>query len=59
MTWEEWQRWRACGRKQRWESETVAANWATLLGWKHGLEYETYPCRFCGGYHVATVREAA
>lgn len=59
MTYQQWLRWRACDRKQQWPSETVAANYSTLLRWRHGKEFETYECRYCGGWHVATAREAA
>jgi hypothetical protein len=56
VTYEQWQRHRACERKQRLDSELVANNWATLLGWKYGKRHEAYACRWCDGWHVATIK---
>jgi hypothetical protein len=48
-------RWQ-CERKHAWQSEYVASNVATALGWKGWGDLEAYQCPYCALWHVGHVR---
>jgi hypothetical protein len=43
---------RMCGDKQRWQSEMVARNVATALGWKGRGHMGPYLCEYCSYWHI-------
>lgn len=56
FTGETYQRWRACGRKRRYQDEDAALA-AKDYRHKHGSVLLThYSCKLCGGYHLTKVK---
>ena len=44
---------RSCERKRRYSDQVLALAFALdLMERKPGLKLGTYPCRFCGGWHL-------
>ena len=57
VTYEQWQRYRACTRKTgRW-TDKLAANTAALRIWQTGQFVQPYRCRWCGQWHLTSDRE--
>jgi hypothetical protein len=50
---------RQCGGKHRWQSETIARNYATALGWKGLGVLRPYLCKHCQYWHVGHERRKA
>lgn len=47
-----------CRRKVRYPTQTVAWDFALVLGLQHEKRFNAYPCRCCNGWHLTTVRGA-
>jgi hypothetical protein len=45
---------RTCDGKARFTTYDYADRVGREEGAKHGSTFRTYPCPFCGGYHLAT-----
>ena len=44
---------RSCERKRRYPDQVAALAFAIVEMERHaGLKLDTYPCRFCGGWHL-------
>lgn len=48
---------RSCERKRRYSDEAQAAAFALgIMEREPGLRLNSYPCRFCGGWHLHKVK---